>query len=352
VDYGQYPSRLDTKNECVDKPVCFTSDKVTNYHHDDQNYTVSSCIKLSALMEAKDGSPLVSIITLNYNQATVTASFLASTQLLQYPRIEILVCDMASAENITDYINEGDYQNTKLLFSKENLGFAGGNNWGMRQAKGDFIFIVNNDTIVTPHLIEKLLAPFSINPLIGVTSPTIKFFDQPNIIQYAGFNDMNKYTGRTSTIGEGEVDNGQHNIAKPSFAAHGCAMMVKREVIEKTGMFPEKFFLYYEEWDWSTRIRAAGYTIWHAADATIYHKESATVGKKNPLKTYYHTRNRILYMRRHTTWYQFLFFVFYFGAIVVPKNIITLLLKREFTVLKNFLKGVAWHFYSSSHSKV
>ena len=296
--------------------------------------------------------PFISIITLNYNQPVVTCEFLASSRALTYSNYEILVCDMASETDPTALILSGNYPKTRVLRSNINLGFAGGNNWGMRQAKGDFIFIVNNDTEVTPDLLQLLLAPFYRDSSIGAISPKIKFFFQPGVIQYAGFNPMNPFTGRTTTIGEMQHDNGEYDQPHETFGAHGCAMMVKREVLEKTGMFPEKFFLYYEEWDWSARIRKAGYKIWYAANASIYHKESVSVGKNNPLKVFYHTRNRILYMRRNTQWYQQLIFFPFFVFIVMPRHLIEYLRKGEFAQMKYFLKAFAWNLCSSSNSKV
>jgi GT2 family glycosyltransferase len=296
--------------------------------------------------------PFVSVITLNYNQTDVTCAFLESTRAWTYPHYEILVCDMASAVNPTEKILAGNYPNTRLLLSNKNLGFAGGNNWGMRQAKGDYYFIVNNDTEVTPQLLEKLLEPFAKDGSIGVTCPKIMFFDQPEVIQYAGFNPMNHFTGRTTSIGIGEKDEGQHNEPRATFGAHGCAMMVKKEVVEKVGMFPEKFFLYYEEWDWSARIRKAGYKIWYTPQATIYHKESLSVGKSNPMKVYYHTRNRILYIRRNAGMFEKLVFSLFFLIFTFPKNVAAYLLRGQFAQLKYFIKGAIWNVYSSSRSAV
>ncbi len=295
--------------------------------------------------------PFISIITLNYNQTDVTCAFLESTRKLRYRNYEILVCDMDSAVDPTKQILAGNYPNTRLLLRKENLGFAGGNNWGMRQANGDFMFIVNNDTEVTDDLLEKLLQPFFSDETIGVTCPKIKYFDQPNVIQYAGFNPMNNYTGRTTSIGTLEEDIGQYDVSGPTFGAHGCAMMVKKEVIEKVGMFPEKFFLYYEEWDWSARIMKAGFRIWYTADAVIYHKESLSVGKSNPVKVYYHTRNRILYIRRNAGFFQKIVFTLFFVFFTVPKNIIGYLFKKQFVQLKYFIRGAVWNLYSSSFSR-
>jgi len=300
----------------------------------------------------KETEPFISIITLNYNQTDVTCAFLASTEKLNYTNYEILVCDMASAEDPSSKILSGNYRNTRLLLNPQNLGFAGGNNWGMSEAKGDFFFIVNNDTEVTPNLLNELLAPFTTDASIGVTCPKIMFFDKPNVIQYAGFNPMNNFTGRTSSVGIWEEDKGQHNTPGITHGAHGCAMMVKREVIEKAGRFPEKFFLYYEEWDWSARIQKAGFKIWYTPGATIYHKESMSVGKSNPMKVYYHTRNRILYIRRNANFFQKTIFSLFFIGFTVPKSIIGFLVKKQFAQLKNFLKGATWNLYSSSSSAV
>jgi len=300
----------------------------------------------------KGDAPLISIITLNYNQADITCDFLESTRNLLYPNYEILVCDMASDTDPSKLINERKFPHTRVLRSRKNLGFAGGNNWGMRQANGEYFFIVNNDTEVTPDLLDKLLSPFREMSDIGVTCPKIKYYSNPNIIQYAGFNPMNVYTGRTTSIGQMEEDRGQYDISRATSGAHGCAMMVKKEILTKVGMFAEKFFLYYEEWDWSSRIQRAGYKIWYTADAEIFHKESLTVGKSNPIKVYYHTRNRILYMRRNSTAFQFSVFMVVFTFFVVPKTTATLILKKEFLHFRYFMKGILWNLRSSRHSAV
>jgi len=296
--------------------------------------------------------PFVTIITLNYNQAVVTRQFLESSKNLLYHNFEILVCDMASLVNPATVFNPGDYPNTRLLLSDKNLGFAGGNNWGIRQAKGEYIFIVNNDTELTPDLIGLLLDPFYVQQHIGVTCPKIRYFSNPDIIQYAGFQPMNPLTGRTETIGDLQPDNGQYNISGPTHGAHGCAMMVKRSVIEKTGIFPEKFFLYYEEWDWSARIQKAHFVIWYAAEATIYHKESMSVGKENPMKAYYHTRNRILYMRRNSRPFQLFVFTLFFIFFTFPKAIFTYIKDRQFQQLKWFLKAVVYNLRHNSRSVI
>jgi len=297
-------------------------------------------------------NPLISIITLNWNQTAITCAFLESTRDFHYKNYEILVCDMGSTIDPTEQINAGNYPNTKVLRSDVNLGFTGGNNWGMRQAKGDYIFIVNNDTEVTPNLLDVLLEPFYNDSSIGVTCPKIRFYDQKDMIQYAGFNPIDPFTGRTTAVGSLEVDKGQHDISGYTSGAHGCAMMVKKEVIDKVGMFPEKFFIYYEEWDWSSRILKAGYTIFYQAKGLIYHKESITMGKQSAIKVYYHTRNRILYMRRNTSTGKFVVFSLFFLFVSTPKAIIKYAFSKQFKHLKSYIKGITWNLTQSKYSAV
>jgi GT2 family glycosyltransferase len=297
-------------------------------------------------------NPLISIVTLTWNQTEITCQFLESTRNLTYKNYEILVCDMGSAVDPSSRIEMANYPNTRVLRSEKNLGFTGGNNWGIRQAKGDYIFIVNNDTEVTPDLLGVLLEPFYSDATIGVTCPKIRFFSQPEMIQYAGFNPINTLTGRTTAVGSKEIDNGQCDVSGYTHGAHGCAMLVSREVIDKVGIFPENFFIYYEEWDWSARILKAGYHIYYQAKGLIYHKESVTMGKQSAIKVYYHTRNRILYMRRNTKWNQFAVFITFFVLFSAPKAVVTYVVKRQFGHLKSFVKGATWNLGASKYSAV
>lgn len=304
------------------------------------------------MLTLKESNPLVSIVTLNWNQTDVTCDFLQSTRAFEYTNYEILVCDMGSDIDPTNRILENEYPNTQVLRSEINMGFTGGNNWGMRHAKGDYIFIVNNDTVVTPKLLTVLLEPFFLDPAIGVTCPKIRFHHHPNIIQYAGFNPIDLYTGRTTAVGTKEEDKGQHDVSGYTHGAHGCAMMVKKEVIDKVGMFPEKFFIYYEEWDWSARIIKAGYKIYYQAQGLIFHKESITMGKQSAIKVYYHTRNRILYMRRNTNALQFTFFSLFFIFISTPKAVLKFSINKQKAHLKSFFKGATWNLTKSKYSPV
>lgn len=284
-------------------------------------------------------SPLVSIITVNYRQAEITCDLLRSIAKLEYPSLETIVVDNGAVEDCTTRF-KSQLGGVQLIVSEENLGFAGGNNLGVRAAKGDFIFLVNNDTVLSDGLIEALVARCQ-QPGVGAASPKIKYFDTPNMIQYAGFTPVNPLTGRNQAIGQGEVDQGQYNLAHEVPYAHGAAMMVRREVVERVGMMPEHFFLYYEELDWCEQIRRAGYSIWYEPTASILHKESISTGKASSLKTKYLTRNRILFMRRNYPGIKSGAFLLFFCSISFPIHSIKLLLQGNIKNLKALASG-AW----------
>jgi GT2 family glycosyltransferase len=287
--------------------------------------------------------PLVSIITVNYNQAHVTRELLDSLQEISYKNFEVIIVDNASKENPAEVIGDS-YPNVKFILSDKNLGFAGGNNLGIREAKGEYLFFVNNDTEFTIDLIEQSLAPFSKNSNIGMVCPKVRDYTQPKLLQYAGYTPINPYTARNATIGLFMEDNGQFDTPGPTAFPHGAAMMVKREVIENVGMMPEEFFLYYEEFDWCEQIKRAGYQLYFEPKAVIYHKESISVGKRSTLKTYYMTRNRIYFMRRNTKNYQFMVFSLFLLFVTLPKNIFQYIRNAEYNHIKAFMDAVCWNF--------
>lgn len=287
---------------------------------------------------------------MNYNQTQVTCDFLESLKKVSYKNLEVIVVDNASKEDPTEAITS-TYPEVRLIRSEKNLGFTGGNNLGIKVSHGDFIFIVNNDTEVTDNIFEKLLEPFQRDTSIGMASPKIYYYHHPNVIQYAGFTPINPFTGRNRAVGNREIDNGQHNRSGYTSYAHGAAMMVSREVIEKVGMFPEVFFIYYEELDWSSQVTRAGYNIYYQAEGSLYHKESITMGKESALKTYYHNRNRILFMRRNSTSMQMLIFTLFLMLFTIPKTLLKYLFTLQFGHLRAFIKALTWHLHYTTDPK-
>ncbi|GIV32789.1 MAG: glycosyl transferase [Chitinophagales bacterium] len=286
--------------------------------------------------------PLVSIITVNYNQTKVTCDMLESVKKLTYPAVEVIVVDNGSQENPEQKLKEV-LPSTRVIRSEVNLGFAGGNNLGIKIASGEFLFFVNNDTVLTPNIIENLLNPFRQFENMGIVSPKIYYYDTPHTIQYAGYTRINPCTARNRTIGQFERDHGQYEKPHPVPYAHGAAMMVSRKVIEKVGPMPEFFFLYYEEFDWCEQVRKAGFEVYYEPKAKIYHRESVSIGALSPLKTYYLTRNRILFMRRHAGELNFALFTVFLVLFTIPKNLLSYILCGQWRQARAFVKGIIWN---------
>lgn len=289
---------------------------------------------------------LVSIVTLTWNTTEITCDFLRSiNEHCIYPALEIIIVDNGSKEDPTA-VFKSIRPDAKVILNGKNLGFTGGNNIGIKDAKGDYLFIVNNDTEFTPGLIEGLLEIFSNYPDAGIASPKFHYFFQKGIIEYAGYPVINIFTGKNGKVGCREQDKGQYNDISVTGYAHGGAMMVPRKIINEVGGLPDEFFIYYEEFDWCEQIKRKGYKVYYQPKSLIYHKESMTTGKASPFKTFYLTRNRILFMRRNMSRINLIIFLSYFTFFTVPKNTFSFLIKRQKEHLKSFWKGIFWHFNS------
>lgn len=288
---------------------------------------------------------LLSIITINYNGLKDTCELIESLPL-EDDSIEVIVVDNASKQDEATQI-EQRYPQIKVIRSRENLGFAGGNNLGIQAAQGKYLFFLNNDTLfrckkedVICKMFLPLIERLESSPKIGMVSPKIKFSWGDYLIQFAGYTPLSSITMRNRAIGCGEEDQGQYDTDHTTPYAHGAAMIVKREVIDKAGLMPECYFLYYEELDWSMMIRRAGYDIWYEPTCTIFHKESQTTGQNSPLRTYYITRNRLLFVIRNnpdaTRYLSYLYLI----GIVALRDIIKYTLQHRPDLAKATLKGL------------
>lgn len=288
------------------------------------------------------GPPLVSILTVNFNQAEVTCQLIQSLRRISYPNIEIVVVDNGSERDDPAIIPQR-YPEVIYLATGKNLGFAGGNNFGLAKCSGDYVLFINNDVEVEPDFLEPLLEVFQEFPKVGMASPRIHFYDHPGLIQYAGSTPMNPFTIRNSGIGWNQQDTGQYLESRLTAYIHGAAMIVPRKVMEEVGLMYDDYFLYYEELDWCHRIQKAGYQILYVGQSLVHHKESVSTGKNSPLKTYYLTRNRLLFARRNFDFWERMASMLFFTFISMPKNLLFFVLKREWDLISPFLRGVWWN---------
>ncbi len=290
----------------------------------------------------------ISVITINYNGLEDTCALIESIPFND--GVEVIVVDNASRNDEASMIVQR-YPQVCVVRSNHNLGFAGGNNLGIQSAHGRYLFFINNDTVLIGTDAEKraamnrLVARLESDSKIGLVCPKIRFYWGNQPIQYAGYTPLTPITLRNRSIGFNEEDRGQYDVAQPTPYAHGAAMMVKREVVEKAGMMPECFFLYYEELDWSMMIRRAGYQLWYDPCCTVFHKESQSTGQNSPLRTYYIARNRLLFAQRNIESPQKYLSYCYLIVLVGMRDVLKYWLKGErkqasaiFRGIRDFLK--------------
>ncbi len=278
-----------------------------------------------------------SIITINYNGLADTCALIETIPFNE--DMEVIVVDNASDHQEADTIAER-FPLVKVIRSDRNVGFAGGNNLGIQAAQGTYLFLVNNDTVFKDFNISALIDRLESSSDIGIVCPKIRFAWDKNPIQFAGYTTLSMVTMRNRAIGYGEDDHGQYETAHPTPYAHGAAMLIKREAVDKVGLMPECYFLYYEEIDWSMMFTRAGYQIWYEPKCTIYHKESQAAGQDSPLRTYYITRNRLLFVRRNRRGILKGLSYAYLTAVVAPRDILRHITKGRINLAKATYKGL------------
>lgn len=300
----------------------------------------------------------ISVITINYNGLDDTCALIDSLPFDDYA-LEVIVVDNASREDEASVI-EQRYPRVTVIRSNENLGFAGGNNLGIRASHGKYLLLINNDTLLGDEpsqasgkqLLQPLVDRLRSSDKIGIVCPKLRFTWDSRPIQFAGFTPLSPITVRNRSMGYGEDDHGQYDTPHTTPYAHGAAMMVRREAVERAGLMPECYFLYYEEIDWSLMMRRAGYEIWYEPQTTVYHKESRSTGKESPLKTWYLTRNRLLLVKRNIAcpkrWLSYAYLI----GLVAPKDIIKHALRGRFRLSGAVLSGILAFLQGKQGSKM
>jgi GT2 family glycosyltransferase len=254
--------------------------------------------------------PLVFIIIVNWNGKEITLDCLRSLQGITYKKTGTVVVDNASSDGSVAAIQR-DFPGVVVLEMKENLRFAGGNNAGITyslQQGADMVLLLNNDTTVQPDFLGHLVTRFHSAPGIGMVAPKIYYHDDPHRIWFAG-GEISMWTGTMKHTGIREVDRGKHDVSKEIDYATGCCLLTSKDVVQKTGMLDETFFMYTEDADWSMRVRRAGYRIVYEPNAHVWHKLSvASGGHLSLFKMRSKFVSNLRFFGRYATWYHWLVF--------------------------------------------
>lgn len=269
---------------------------------------------------------MVSFITVNYNGFEATCALIRSLQEnIKSCKWEVIVVDNASRTDEAAGIREL-FPWVTTVRSERNLGFAGGNNLGIKAAKGDFLFFVNNDTEFMSDGVDSLCRVLCDHAECGMVCPKVKFFADKRLIQYAGYTPMKAIRMKNGMIGYGKADDGSFDIPSETSFPHGAAMMVSRRALDDVGPMPECYFLYYEELDWGSHFLKKGWTIRFEPSCTIYHKDSLTTGANSPLKTFYMYRGRQIFAYRNFKGLNRICSIAFTRLFAVPKHAVSGLL--------------------------
>ena len=255
----------------------------------------------------------IAIVILNYNGQDWLPECLDSLRHLKTNSHQVhpVVVDNASTDNSLDLIDQ-KYSQVTLIKNSQNLGFAEGNNTGIRyalQKNFDAVMLLNNDTKVDENLIVKLAAKN-----YPLASPKIYFYpdfefhhdryqkkDRGKVIWYAGGDiDWNNVIGVHR--GVDQVDQGQYDQEANLQFATGCCLLIKRPVFDQIGLLDPRYFLYYEDLDFCLRARRAGFTIHYLPQAYLWHKNAQSSQSGEDLHQYYFTRNRLLFGLQYAPW--------------------------------------------------
>ena len=254
-------------------------------------------------------TPLVHAIILNFNGKQLLLETLASVAQIDYPNLKLIVVDNGSTDGSQAALRE-HYPHVLLLENNENLGFGEGNNVGMRyalQQGAEWALLLNNDIAAAPELLTHMMNVAAMDAAIGILGPKIYYHDQPNTIWFAGAR-INYWAGLTAHRGIREIDRGQYDRVEDTDYITGCAMLIRREALERVGMFDPIYFpAYSEDADLCVRARSAGYRLVYVPQARVWHKVSSTSGGgMTPFKTKLKVEHSLIFFQRYARWYHWL----------------------------------------------
>jgi hypothetical protein len=242
--------------------------------------------------------PKVCIIILNWNGLKDTLECLESVYELDYRNFEVIVVDNGSQDESVSAIKR-NFPDVILIENKENLGFAGGNNVGIKFAienGADFVFLLNNDTVVAPDTLARMVEAYDNLENAGFLGCKIYFYDRPNVIQHFGGEIMFEPVLYGRHIGDGDEDRGQFEYVQKCDYVTGCAVFASRSVIDRVGVLDERYFAYWEDADWGMRANRLGLNNYVIPAAKVWHKVSSSLdGGSHPLRYYFIARNRLLF---------------------------------------------------------
>lgn len=285
--------------------------------------------------------PLVYVILLTWNQREDTLDCLESLSQMRYPHYRLLLVDNGSTDGTVEVVREC-FPGVKTIVNPRNLGFPGGFNVGMCYALdqgAEYLFILNNDTLVEPNILDELMAHAG-PPDVGMVAPKIYYADEPNRIWSVGAQ-RHSWTLEMTATGDDQLDEGQWEAVIERDYLFGCALLLRRSLLENVGLFDTGFNpIYYEDMDLCLRARQAGYRLLLVPNARMWHKVAASAGGTGtPRERYLMARNSVRFFRKHVRGWRWLVVVPYrLGSAI--KTMMRLLYQRRWESAVAYWRGL------------
>jgi GT2 family glycosyltransferase len=276
--------------------------------------------------------PLIYVIILNWNGGLDTVRCLRSLALSTQPLHPVLV-DNGSTDGSVAQLR-AEFPDLDILENGENLGFAGGNNVGIRHALAcgaEYVLLLNNDTVVDADFARPLLRAMENDPTLAAVNPKIYFLHDPQRLWAAG-GQIRFQTASSGNRGRGQKDTGQFDQPETVDFGTGCCLLVRRAALQQVGLLDASFFAYYEDLDWACRAKAQGYTIGYVPDAKIWHAVGAAskdeAGRQGAHVHYLAARNQLWTLRTYAGRARWLAYPAYFGRRVLFYSSVFIVLRR------------------------
>lgn len=374
----QRPTKAQTRNTLEDR---------LRHYTDIDPFCANTGLPVIVCVEEAVIWPRVSIIILNWNGWRDTIECLESVYHVTYANYDVVVVDNGSEDEsieklrdycegnlrvesarceyshdnkpitLTEYTEEQARDGKQigksppdspsqsrliLIENQSNYGFSGGNNIGIMfalKALGpDYVLLLNNDVIVGPAFLSRLVEVSESDAKIGIAGPRIYNYSHVDKIAFAGGR-INLWLGQSHHVGLNETDEGKHSKVAEVDYIEGSCLLVKTKVVEDVGMFDSAYVSYWEDTDWCIRANRAGYKVVYVPTAQIWHKESST--SAGPIKVYYFTRNRFLFMKKHASALQITsFMIAYFAIVIWYRIFVFLFYYRRPNLLKPFFRAI------------
>ena len=302
-------------------------------------------------MSGKSSRSIVSVIIPHYGGKAILNECLESLDNIEYPNLEIIVVDNNSPDDSVKTV-QNKYSNVKLIQSEYNRGFAGGCNFGAQHSTGEYLLILNNDTIHEKGWIKYLVMRMESDKNISAVQPKIKNYTKRDYFDYAGgcggFMDQYCFPfSRGRILNNIEKDSGQYDDPCKIFWASGTAFLTRKNIFNQIGGFDETFFAHMEEIDYHWKCQLLGYEIWVEPQSVIYHHGAVTLPVSSPYKTYLNFRNSLILLLTNypsTTSFKLFFPRIAMEFLSLIKEIISLRLGHAMAIVRAWL----WILFHSS----